>query len=341
LEKEAEKARQDADGAIADAEELKGRLAVLEEDLQRAQSDRDEARSALERLEGERRATSETARDLEDALAGAQRQLESARQEAQRAAAEAGEMRARVGSLETTLQEVEAERDGARGQAEILEDQKRVAEATARTAEEALAGVRQQLEELRVEASSPPEAPAGEREGKALGALRSTLGVLRRTPFVPPGLRVSIDEGRALLDDDEESPETWLRVALLDRDASSLEPLADELEAAGVDVRIANYPEELALLMKTPDAQKLNVAVCDILAFRADQTVAGLFRAWQKDRPGLAFFLSFGPDDATETERAKRVPMSLTAGRLPRPIPGAELIEKLRVLAQKQATSEG
>ena len=129
-------------------------------------------------------------------------------------------------------------------------------------------------------------------------------------------------------------------MALLDRDAGSLEPLADELEAAGVDVRIANYPEELALLMKTPDAQKLNVAVCDVLAFRADQTVAGLLRGWQKDRPGLAFFLSFSTEDTAEAERAKRVPISLTAGRLPRPIPGGELLEKLQVLKQKRAASE-
>jgi hypothetical protein len=92
--------------------------------------------------------------------------------------------------------------------------------------------------------------------------------------------------------------------------------------------------------MKTPDAQRLNVAVCDILAFRPDQTVAGLFRGWEKDRPGLAFFLSFSSEDVAEAERAKRVPMSLTAGRLPRPIPGPELIEKLQVLAQKRAASE-
>ncbi len=200
--------------------------------------------------------------------------------------------------------------------------------------------VRQQLEEVRAAEAAAPAAPPEERGEKAIGALRSTLSVLRRTPFVPPGLRVSMADGEAALEDRGETPESWLRVALLDRDASSLEPLADELEAAGVDVRIANYPEELALLMKTPDAQKLNVAVCDILAFRPDQTVAGLLRGWQKDRPGLSFFLSFGSDDSAEAERAKRVPISLTAGRLPRPIPGAELLEKLQVLKQKQSASE-
>ena len=134
-------------------------------------------------------------------MATSQRDLQSARQEQQRASAEAGEMRARVGSLETTLQQIEAELDGARGHAEILEDQKRLAEATARTAEEALAGVRQQLEETRATGSPPSDAaPSGERGDRALGALRSTMSVLRRTPFVPPGLRVSMEEGAAVLD---------------------------------------------------------------------------------------------------------------------------------------------
>jgi hypothetical protein len=242
-----------------------------------------------------------------------------------------------VASLEKTLQETEAERDGARGKAEILEEQKDVAEAAARTAEEALASLREQLAEAKKAA-----APAGgESDGKASALLRDTLSVLRRTPFVPPGLRVSMEEGRRVVGGEEERPEPWLRLALLDRDAASVEPLVEELEAEGLEIKIANYPEELALLMKTPDAQKVDVAVCDVLAFRPDQTVAGLFRGWEKDRPGLAFFLSFNSEDAGEAERAKRVPMSLTAGRLPRPIPATELIEKLRVLAQKQETTEG
>ena len=149
-----------------------------------------------------------------------------------------------------------------------------------------------------------------------------------------------MEEGASALGETAHQPDRWLRVALLDRDAGSLTPLADDLEDAGVDVRIANYPEELALLVKTPDAQDLNAVICDILAFRPDQTVAGLFRAWEKDRPGLAFLLSFNPEDAAEAERAKRVPISLTSGRLGRPIPTAELTEKLQVLAKKQAASE-
>jgi hypothetical protein len=170
--------------------------------------------------------------------------------------------------------------------------------------------------------------------------LRSTLAVLRRTPFVAPGLRLSLEEGEALVAGSEGASARWLRVALLDRDTSSVEPLADELEAAGLDVRVANYPEELALLMKTPDAKDLGAVVCDILAFRPDQTVAGLFRGWEKDRPGLNFFLVFSSDDPAEAERASRVPQSLTAGRLSRPIDGRELIQKLQVMVQRQSASK-
>jgi len=380
LRTELEELRSEGEHSTLEWDELKGRVATLQEALDEAELERDRVRdeserltariesmqsehaSALERSEERRQAALDAshaaeeqlsaakkeldaARDFEETLASAQRELESARQEQQRAQAEAGEMRARVGSLEVTLQEIEDERDGARGQVEILEGEKREAEATARTAEEALASVRRQLEESRegggpTIAAAPSEDVPPKRAERAIRALRGTMDVLRRTPFVPPGLRVSIQEGEAVLDLADEKPDRWLRVVLLDRDAGSLVGLADELEEAGVDVRIANYPEELALLMKTPDAEHLNVAVCDILAFRPDQTVAGLFRAWNKDRPGLAFLLSFNSEDAAESERAKRVPISLTSGRLPRPIPGAELLEKLQVLAKKQAASE-
>ena len=340
VQPELERARREAERAAVEANELKEHVAALEESLRGAEAERDETRATVERLGTERLAAGDTARSAEEALAATQRELESARQDEERARVESGELLARVASLETTLQETEAERDGARARVELLAEEKRVAEATARTTEEALASMREQLAEVReASAAIGGEGETSDKGEKAVEALRGTLEVLRRTPFVPPGLRVSMQEGEAILEAAPDHPERWLRVALLDRDAASLEPLADELEAAGLDVKIANYPEELALLMKTPDAQELDVVVCDILAFRPDQTVAGLFRGWQKDRKGLAFFLSFSADDKAETERAKRVPPSLTAGRLPRPIPGPELIEKLQVLKQKLAKS--
>jgi hypothetical protein len=135
-----------------------------------------------------------------------------------------------------------------------------------------------------------------------------------------------------------ESTAPWLRVVLLDRDAATLEPLAAELEEAGLEVKLANYPEELALLMKTPDARDLQAAVCDVLAFRPDQNVAGLFRSWQKDRPSLALYLSFSVDNAAEAERAQRVPNSLTAGRFRRPLLKEEVVEMLTPLARRPSS---
>jgi len=127
-------------------------------------------------------------------------------------------------------------------------------------------------------------------------------------------------------------PGRWLRIAVLDRDTAGLEPLAAELEAAGMDVKIASHPEELALLLKTPQGRELDAAICDVLAFRPDQTVAGIFRGWEKDRPGLALYLSFARDSPAEVERAQRVPQSLTKGRFQRPLNRPELQELLEPL---------
>ena len=45
----------------------------------------------------------------------------------------------------------------------------------------------------------------------------------------------SMKEGEALVEGKNEHQEPWLRVVLLDRDAPSLEPLADKLEEAGIE----------------------------------------------------------------------------------------------------------
>jgi hypothetical protein len=79
--------------------------------------------------------------------------------------------------------------------------------------------------------------------------------------------------------------------------------------------------------------------VCDVLAFRPDQNVAGVFRSWEKDRPGLALYLSFNGDSSVELERAQRVPPSLTAGRFRRPLNRIELVEMLEPLARRQDAS--
>jgi hypothetical protein len=345
-ENERDEARREAESAERSAKEggeQKDRVATLEQALKGAEAGHDRVRAELKRLGDKHRET-------ESALKTAQEERDAARREAEsaeRSSAKADQSKDRVSALEKALKETETERDRSRAQVAQLEEQHREAESAVKEARAQQAAAKQDLEKTRkrlekaekqkeTAAGGGPE--GGAEGGKALETLRSSLAVLRRTPFVPPGLRLSMEEGGALVEEKDEAPERWFRVAVLDRDAPSLEPLADELEEAGLEVKIANYPEELALLMKTPEAKELDAIVCDILAFRPDQTVAGLFRGWAKDRPGLRFFLSFASDDPAEAERASRVPSSLTAGRFSRPIPGAELLEKLKVLSSRKGT---
>jgi hypothetical protein len=129
-----------------------------------------------------------------------------------------------------------------------------------------------------------------------------------------------------------------LRIAVLDRDLGGLGSLPAELEAAGVDVKVANYPEELTLLLKTPGARDLALAVCDVMAYRPDQNISALMHAWRRDRPGLVFLLSSVPDSSVELERVRRVPSALVAGQLlPRPLTTAQLLEAAEAAGRRQA----
>jgi hypothetical protein len=349
-QREAKSARDAKQQLMAGEDGKQERVSVLEGEVKDARDERDRARSEVERLEEQNRAAESAVKTAEEERSEAQRETESIRESAERSTAEADEQKKRMAALETAVKTTEADRDRVRAELTRLEERHRKAEAAATTAGEERDTAKRELEAalervVKTEKRLASAQGGGEDEAfqngeRALETLRSSLAVLRRTPFMPPGLRVSMEEGEELVAGKDDGPERWLRVVLLDREAPSLEPLADKLEEAGVDVKIANYPEELALLMKTPDAQSLDAIICDILAFRPDQTVAGLFRGWAKDRPGLSFFLTFSSDDPAEAERANRVPLSLTAGRLRRPIPAAELLEKLQVLVQRQSASE-
>ncbi len=334
--------------AVADRDRARTEVGQLSGRLESRQSEHD---STIEKLEEKWRNAASAAQVWQDELAGANRELDALKQHAGRSPSEASDQKERVNRLEAELKDVRIDRDRAREATERSSEKHGKTQADLKAARKDLARARKDLDSAQArvgnddkgegdEAGERPAPPASGDDGQALETLRNTLSVLRRTPFVAPGLRLSLEEGEALVAGSEGASARWLRVALLDRNASSIEPLADELEAAGLDVRVANYPEELALLMKTPDARDLGAVVCDILAFRPDQTVAGLFRGWEKDRPGLNFFLVFSSDDPAEAERASRVPQSLTAGRLSRPIDGKELIEKLQVMVQRQSASK-
>jgi hypothetical protein len=188
--------------------------------------------------------------------------------------------------------------------------------------------------------AAPPEPPAETGAAKPAAdargaeALKLAIASVRRAAFVPPMLRVSMEEFASLAAS-EPRPARRHGIALLDRDVVALESVASELEQAGVEVRLANQPEEMALLLRV-DASSIDAVVCDVMSFRPDQNVAGLLRAWDKDRPGLAFFLSYDAQSPVEVERARRTPMSLTAGHIQRPLTGARLSETLENLSAKR-----
>ncbi len=311
-----------AEEGLAEAREQQDRLNALVEELRSekaaAAQQQEEGRTAEEAKAEEARAA---ARAAEGGLAAARKELAEAEASVARLILEREELQQQVTTLEKALGEVEEERDGFHHEATRLESRLH-ALGVARTAGEAATG---------------PSAEPSPWSSESVEALRRALAVMRRTPFLPPPLRVAAQEAEVAAGAGEKREERWARVVILDRDTPALEALAGQLESAGLDVKIASHPEELALLLKTPDGRELDAAICDVLAFRPDQNVAGLFRGWQKDRPGLALYLSFSRDSPPEVDRAQRVPLSLTKGRFQRPLNWTELMEMLEPLRRPTA----
>jgi len=273
-------------------------------------------------------------------------------------------LQARVGELEGELQVLRQERDGLARELETARRERETAGLDLAAARQQSDNARRDLETSREErrtaerelgaalrdlsavkrgggedqgepsaAAAASEAPSAAWD-RASAALKVAVAAVRRAAFVPPMLRVSIEDVAALASA-APRPARRLGIALLDRDVVSLEPVATELEAGGIEVRLAHQPEELALLLKSPDAGAVDAIVCDVMSFRPDQNVAGLLRGWDKDRPGLVSYLSYDTQSPVELERARRTPMSLTAGHIPRPLTGARLAETLDNLAKR------
>jgi hypothetical protein len=295
------------------------------------------------------------ARELEAARAAAVKEMESSRGALVRDLEAARNALAR--DLETIHKELETarrERDtagldlaAARQQGENSRKELEAAREERRTLEHDLDVARRELESVKRRPAEAPAdavaaaaaaAPAGAApladDDAARAAINVAIMAVRRTAFVPPLLRVSIEEVAAL-GGKHPRPARKIGIALLDRDVVALEPIAGELEAAGIEVRLANQPEELALLLRSPDAQAVDAVVCDVMSFRPDQNVAGLIRGWDKDRPGLSFYLSYDAQSPVELERARRTPMSLTAGHITRPLTSARLAETSDNLAKR------
>jgi hypothetical protein len=288
---------------------------------QRAHEEAKAAALAAERAKVEEAKAGASA--AEAGVAAARKELADAEASVARLILEREELRQQVATLEKALGEAEEERDEFHREATRLESRLHALGVARPAAADATA------------AGSTAGTASFSSEG--VEALRRALAVMRRTPFLPPPLRVAAQEAEAAAGAKDERAERWARIVVLDRDTPALEALAGQLESAGLDVKIASHPEELALLLKTPDGREVDAAICDVLAFRPDQNVAGIFRGWEKDRPGLALYLSFSRDSPPEVERAQRVPLSLTRGRFQRPLNWTELMEMLEPLRRPKA----
>ena len=215
------------------------------------------------------------------------------------------------------------------------EEQKAGAEAARAAAEHDLG-----LGAERVQQAEADRRTLAERWDNAVASFRAALDALRRTPFVPPTLRVSMagaESAPVRTSLRRPTAHTGIRVLLLDRDTPGLDALAGDLERAGLEVLVAHYPEEVSFFLKTSEAKRLTAAVCDVMAFRGDSDVIEAFRAWRHDLPGLALFLSFKADNPSEAERARRVPSVLTAGYLKRPLASGPLLDALVALPRRGA----
>jgi len=290
-------------------EASKARAGELEAALRQAQQERDQKAGELAQ------ASLRT-----EALASEQKASAARIEELQRAAGTAG-------AAEAKLRETEQHRDQARAEAERL-----AARVTEALREAMLAAERADLADRSAAADQQALQAFRQESGPKTAAFESAASALRRAAFVSEPLRTVL-HGVVPASSAQAQP-PWLSVVLLDRDTPPPLALADGLEAAGIRVRLAHEPEELALLISSPEASDLNVAICDIGSFGPDQNVAGMIRAWEKDKAGLEFYLSRSADPA-EVERTRRVPLSLLAGHVQRPIQSAALVEALTILGRK------
>jgi hypothetical protein len=312
-------------------EETSAKLRELEGMFAKLRQEREaQAREVEDTIATLRKAHESQPRELEDTIA-------KLRQEGEARARELEAARREKETASLDLAAAKQQSENARRELAAALEERRTAERDLEVARRELAA---RMAAPAAAPAPPPEPPAETAGAKPAAdargaeALKLAIASVRRAAFVPPMLRVSMEEFASLAAV-EPRPSRRHGIALLDRDVVALESVATELEQAGVEVRLANQPEEMALLLRV-DASSIDAVVCDVMSFRPDQNVAGLLRAWDKDRPGLAFFLSYDAQSPVEVERARRTPMSLTAGHIQRPLTGARLSETLENLSAKR-----
>ena len=370
-----EQTEAERDAARSEAADLKAKLESAQRegeaarkeaaDAKSAGSDAEAAHKAREQADAERDATRSEATDLKAKLDTAQRELNAALFEASTAKgsgaaseedkkareladAERNAARSEASALRAILETVQLEAEVARSQAqeahaaaEAIRQAKTQAEGERDSLRAEAADLKTKLEAAQqpTNATEPTGKPGqdAERWEKLSQSFRGALEAIRRTPFVPPTVRVSCAEAEALLDPKPPSSARTARILLLDRDAPMLGALATELESEGMDVLIAHHPDEVTLFLKTPDARGLTALVLDVLALRSDENLAELVRGWRRDLPGLPLFLAFRADNATEAERAQRIPSTSTAGYLQRPLQKPAVLDAVTNLIRRAA----
>ncbi|HEY7512873.1 MAG TPA: hypothetical protein VIC87_00265, partial [Vicinamibacteria bacterium] len=315
LGEEASRSREEADRSREEASRLTEETGRLVREVDSARQTID----ALEREASEGREARETTKRATQALDAALAELTSLRGQAQNREAELG---MEVEQLLRTVESLQRDKTALLGSRKAAEQ----AQAASLTADEVAGRERERLRaesEEAAERARKAEASAKaseQRWNSAVASFREAFEAVRRTPFLPPALRVAIAPVEQLLDPEAGPRAKRPRVLFLDRDFTTLGGLAAELEAAGFEVLIAHYPEEVSFFLSTPSAQGLGAIVCDVMALRSDQPLSSLVRSWKDSVPTTRLLLSFKADVTTEAERVQRVPTSLTAGYLRRPL---------------------
>jgi len=354
LEEVRQKAEEARAKAEAEIEELKGRpepaasgeevtrLQALADERERELSEeRSRAAGLQERLEALERTQGEAGEELGDAKATLKKlELALAYKDA-----ELEESRRHIAALERRTGELDAEKKAAEGQqvgvtVELQDLRSRLADAETRLQLEVQAreGASTELEATRQRlaaaeeklTAAPAEEPGAEAAAEAAvaagapadwkGASDSVVGALaalRRTPFVPPMLRIAFGSVEEAFGVSVAASAT--RVLLLDRNVTRLESVAADLEEGGLTPLIAHYPEEISFFLKMPEGDRTTAVICDVMAFRPEQDLLDLFRLWRRDVPSLTIVLCYQADNPAEQERVVGVP-TRTAGRLPMPL---------------------
>lgn len=303
--------------------------------------------SLLASQAGEAEAARRQRGGLQEQIELAERARASAEAERDRARAEVNPLWSTIESLQRQIKDEEqrratltAELSAAQGVQSAATTLQARLQTEATALHERVTALERAHEEAGQRAQEAERALRAEAERSTVGvqALRSAWEALRRTPFVPPTLRVSFAGVQELLAaDGQRTSSKGLRVLLLDRDTPGLEPLAAALEAEGVDVLIAHYADEAAFFLKTPEARQLGALVGDVMAFRNELDLLERYRLWRLDHPALALLVSCRADDPVESERARRLPPALGAIQVGRPLTREAVLDGVQRASRRPA----